>query len=301
MNFIQSRMKGGNVYEELKFWRQVQKDFPQISWLKDIVKCAKRKYLFGGSHVSESDFYRRGGITFKDGIQVNVPKEKDIRVLKDEFLDIILPFYCDEPYNYEKIEKYLDEGPYELKKEISVQAGDIVFDCGANMGLFSATVAGRASKVYAFEPSSIIISDYLEHMQTIYPNMSIQHFALSDTEGEAVFSYNVNNIGASGIGVNAHDDCVEERVPLISIDRFVEEKGIQKVDFIKADIEGAERLMLAGARQTLKKFAPRLAICTYHLPDDKEVLEKLVLEANPDYVIEHKYKKLYAYVPAGKG
>ncbi|MDF2530903.1 MAG: methyltransferase FkbM family [Clostridia bacterium] len=47
----------------------------------------------------------------------------------------------------------------------------------------------------------------------------------------------------------------------------------------------------------LKNHAPKLAICTYHLPDDKEVLERLILEVNPNYQIIHKWKKLYAYVP----
>lgn len=46
----------------------------------------------------------------------------------------------------------------------------------------------------------------------------------------------------------------------------------------------------------LKEFAPKLAICTYHLTDDKEVLERLIKEANKNYIIEHRYKKLYAYV-----
>jgi len=46
----------------------------------------------------------------------------------------------------------------------------------------------------------------------------------------------------------------------------------------------------------LKTYAPKLAICTYHLPDDKEVLTKLILQANPDYKIEYAWKKLYAWV-----
>ncbi len=82
-----------------------------------------------------------------------------------------------------------------------------------------------------------------------------------------------------------------------TLDNWVKENGIERIDFIKADIEGAERNMLCGAKEILKRFEPKLAICTYHLPDDKEVLEKIVLEANPNYKVEHKYKKMYAYVP----
>ena len=61
-------------------------------------------------------------------------------------------------------------------------------------------------------------------------------------------------------------------VNVTTIDEFVKSNNIEKVDFIKADIEGAERDMLRGATEVLKKFAPKLAICIYHLPDDKEVL-----------------------------
>jgi len=74
-------------------------------------------------------------------------------------------------------------------------------------------------------------------------------------------------------------------------------KNNKYLEFIKADIEGSEREMLKGAVKTLKKFTPKLSLCTYHLPDGKEVLTNLILAANPNYVIEYKWEKLFAYVP----
>ena len=88
-----------------------------------------------------------------------------------------------------------------------------------------------------------------------------------------------------------------ESVKVTTIDSFVEKHSLTRVDFIKCDIEGAERNMLRGAKNTLKTFAPKLSICTYHLPDDPEVLEKIIIDANPNYIVEHAYQKLYAYVP----
>lgn len=250
--------------------------------------------------MSESDFYKKRGdyIKFKNGVQCIIPEDKDMRLFKDEILDIVLPLYCSQEFDFQKIEEYLDEGPYELNKNVSVNKGDVVFDLGANMGVFSATIAERAERIYAFEPSSIIVEKYLKKMKEYYKNIDVQAYALSDKRGKTVFSYNVNNIGASHMGSNVKEQCIEEEVLLISMDEFIEEKHIRKVDFIKADIEGAERDMLKGAKRVLREFAPKLSICTYHLPDDKEVLEKLILEANSKYRIEHKYKKLYAYVPS---
>lgn len=87
-----------------------------------------------------------------------------------------------------------------------------------------------------------------------------------------------------------------EHVQATSIDEFVCIRGIDRVDFIKADIEGAERNMLKGARNVLKKYAPSLALCTYHLHDDSEVLPFLIGEANSEYEISHKWRKVFAAI-----
>jgi Methyltransferase FkbM domain len=55
------------------------------------------------------------------------------------------------------------------------------------------------------------------------------------------------------------------------------------VDFIKMDIEGAERHALAGASRLLATYKPRLAICIYHGPDDPEVVPRVIRAANGTY------------------
>ena len=88
-----------------------------------------------------------------------------------------------------------------------------------------------------------------------------------------------------------------ETVETISIDDFVRENNLPHVDFIKSDIEGFERNLLKGAQETLKNFAPKLALCTYHLPDDPEIMAGLIKKANPKYNIVQKRMKLFASVP----
>jgi hypothetical protein len=59
--------------------------------------------------------------------------------------------------------------------------------------------------------------------------------------------------------------------------------GLLRIDYIKMDIEGSEREALRGARQTLRRFRPRLMLDSYHRRDDMAVLPALVRQANPEY------------------
>jgi FkbM family methyltransferase len=61
---------------------------------------------------------------------------------------------------------------------------------------------------------------------------------------------------------------VGEPLKVETIDSFIDGGGLDRVDFIKMDIEGAEPLALAGAEKTLRRYRPALAISIYHRPTD---------------------------------
>lgn len=184
------------------------------------------------------------------------------------------------------------EGPYEYGN-VKIEEEDVIFDCGANIGVFSvlASVKANKGKVYAFEPVPEIC-ELLTRTSENYHNIEVYELALSNQIGNTTMCCNSSMLG-SAIALNGEGELV---VRMDTIDHFVEEHKLKRIDFIKADIEGAERYMLEGAKETMKNFAPKLSICTYHLADDKEVLEKIIRDANPNYVIEHQWKKLFAYV-----
>jgi hypothetical protein len=72
-------------------------------------------------------------------------------------------------------------------------------------------------------------------------------------------------------------------VPVTTVDHLVEELHLPRVDFIKMDIEGAEREALRGATQTLARYFPELMLDSYHRPDDMQVLPPIIRQANPRY------------------
>ena len=70
---------------------------------------------------------------------------------------------------------------------------------------------------------------------------------------------------------------------IVDLDTYVHEHQIQKVDFIKLDIEGAEYHALQGAMLTISKWKPKLAICMYHKTEDMWELPHLIRSLRSDY------------------
>jgi FkbM family methyltransferase len=105
--------------------------------------------------------------------------------------------------------------------------------------------------------------------------------AVWESSGTLRFTGHYENSAAGIVAVSASTDAVE--VPAVTLDEAVAGLGLDRVDFIKMDIEGAERQALKGARATLTRFAPRMAICTYHRKDDGSVLPQTILATRASY------------------
>ena len=175
-------------------------------------------------------------------------------------------------------------GQYSIP-ECDVKKDDIVFDVGAHIGFFSYYAKQKGAKeVYAFEPNPYVFEILKKHAELWSDKIKPFEIALYSSDGFQDLSIPHPLAGWSTL---RDVECSQKvRIKTMTLDNFVKEYKIERVDFIKIDAEGAEREIIKGARETIKNFKPRMAIAAYHLPDDKKVIPELVLSIRDDY----KYK-----------
>ncbi|MHB1657603.1 MAG: FkbM family methyltransferase [Burkholderiales bacterium] len=163
---------------------------------------------------------------------------------------------------------------------IKPEKGDIVIDGGGYLGdtaLWFSKYIGEEGKVFCFEPFDSNFSVLIENINNNnIKNIISEKFGLWSKE---------TILKIKGTGGGASVSKTGSNINVVSIDKFVKDNKLQKVDFIKMDIEGAELEALKGCQQTIKKFKPKLAICIYHRPEDIIVLLEYVTTIMPDYKI----------------
>lgn len=173
---------------------------------------------------------------------------------------------------------------------VRVRPGDVVIDCGAHVGVFSRHALNRgARQVIAVEPDPTNVACLRENFREEIQSGRVVVMPVgvwSETTRLNLSTHDDNSAAHSFIFAGDHaSDGLIEALPL---DNIVEQLELDRVDFIKMDIEGSERFALQGARRTLERFQPRMAICVYHQPDDYEVVPTMVLAANRNYSVSGK-------------
>ncbi|MFH0962255.1 MAG: FkbM family methyltransferase [archaeon] len=143
----------------------------------------------------------------------------------------------------------------EFCRDVSLRRKDaIVLDVGANWGLYSikVAVANPQAEIYAFEPVGFLYSKLKKNIE-ISGAKNIRPFelGLGDFKGKAKIRDD-GSILSKG--------AVIETVKIDLLDNFVLKNRINRVDYVKVDIEGAEYKFLLGAKRSLKKWKPSLSI-----------------------------------------
>ncbi len=164
--------------------------------------------------------------------------------------------------------------------ETTVESGDVVLDCGAAEGIFSLNLIDRA-KCILIEPSPVFTESLARTFAGVQ-NVQIISAALSSQSGKGYLSAGcLNSVLHNAEPDTPQDDSVIVRTT--TIDELVVELGLDRVDYIKGDLESFELPVLRGGERTIRKFRPKMALTTYHKSNDWKEMRDFVLSLVPGY------------------
>ena len=159
-----------------------------------------------------------------------------------------------------------------------VQDKDVVIDAGANCGhlsIFFSKLVGQEGKVFAFEPDKFNIDRILKNVklnEDLFENIEIKDLLLWN-KNEFIDFYEAGTVGSSAVWIPDNEHCVKKEA--VRIDDWVKANYIEKLDFIKMDIEGAELEALEGCVETIKTLKPNFAIASYHVVNNEQTFIKV--------------------------
>jgi FkbM family methyltransferase len=155
-------------------------------------------------------------------------------------------------------------------------------DCGAYTGDTIKELMFQNQKVgytISFEPDEKNLeklNNELKNQKESHPQTNFIIYPAGIYSSNTILRFANNGIASSA----ALDEDSDIQVPVVALDNIVLNSS---PNYIKMDIEGAEKEALIGAKKTIQKYKPNLAICLYHKPQDLWELPILIHEIEPSY------------------
>jgi FkbM family methyltransferase len=162
-------------------------------------------------------------------------------------------------------------------------SADVIFDVGANVGYYSLLAASDPLKqVFSFEPVSFTFEKLRRNIAlNKFRNVTAVRSVVSNrAEAIKIYFRDSLNMGMSSV-VPSQENTAFEEVQGITLDEFVRQKEIKRVDLVKIDVEGSEVLVLEGMKSVLTHSRPALM-----MEVTQETLERF------GYTVENLYKYL---------
>lgn len=170
--------------------------------------------------------------------------------------------------------------------EETVRPGDTVIDCGAHVGVYTRYALNKgAGRVIAIEPDPTNIACLERNFasEILAGKVTVVPVGVWNEESTLKLQLHSHDSARSTFYHPSGGEAGSIEVPVVPLDDIVSNLKLDRVDFIKMDIEGAERQALEGAEGTIRRFHPRMAICSYHRVDDPVAVFKAAMKAEPSY------------------
>ena len=178
-------------------------------------------------------------------------------------------------------------GFFNSDRETFVDAGAYV---GDSVERFIWSMNGVFEKIYAFEPGKKQFNAMKVRMERLRAEWSIAHNkiilenkGLSNKagsslvkEGQHIIQTEIEEVFTE---VNMSKDGFDT-ISTIEIDTYFQERPFT---FLKVDVEGSEKNLLEGAKKTIKRWRPKIALSVYHFPTDIFELPLICSSYNPEY------------------
>ncbi len=183
----------------------------------------------------------------------------------------------------------IDELNY-IKSQLNDDA--VFFDIGANIGFFSLIMASKSKgiQVHAFDPIKInicLLSTSIEING--FTNITVNQTCVGDYDGVIEFSVSSDSAYSSIFDSGRKTEINKIELPITTLDSYVKNKGIHKIDFIKIDVEGAEKLVIEGADTIFSTLSLRpkcmmVELCDINLKAFKTSVKEIIdLMVKKDY------------------
>ncbi|MGE3690010.1 MAG: FkbM family methyltransferase [Novosphingobium sp.] len=163
----------------------------------------------------------------------------------------------------------VNSGAYEPEESaalLKAAAGaKVIFDVGANIGFYSLSWANGLAPggtVHSFEPVPVTYDRLSRNIEINHRGDTVlaNNFALgSEKSTVTIFLPAFSGSSASSLkNLHPEEESVEVEAQVETLDAYFAARGLDRLDFMKIDVEGAELLVLQGGRETLARHKPLL-------------------------------------------
>lgn len=180
-------------------------------------------------------------------------------------------------HNPKDAPKYSKHDQYFVKDIVSLTDSEVFVDCGAydgdTMKEFIKATNGHYQRIVCFEP----VEEFHRRLETRGQGKSVTAICAGVYKETTTLRFNAD--GGKGSAISSASEHTIS-VPVRAIDDVPE---CNDATFIKMDVEGSELDALKGAKQTILRNKPKLAICIYHMQRDFVEIPKYIHHLVPDY------------------